>query len=405
MKILFLNTLDDPQDGGGAEVTLRHLTRGLAESGDQPVMLTTTRGKGLCRSVEDGMRIWRAGLKNIYWPAKDHRPGLPRRILWHAIDQWNTGMQAYLRHVLEVEEPDVVSLHNLAGWSAAVWDTLAQRNVPAVQVLHDFYNLCVKSTMYRRGRNCQAQCFLCSQLRRRSRGASGSLAGVIGVSSFVLRRHLERGFFSGVPVQRSIHNARDAAELGLTHPVSGSKREGPVRAGFIGRLAPSKGIRELLGAFGSVGVQGMELWIAGDGDPQYVASLKAEFQTGANKFLGRVSAKDFYPHIDFLVVPSLWQEPLGMVVAEAFAFGKPVIGSCRGGIPEMISDNVNGILYAPEEPDELIEAVRKVATDDEFRRRMARAAREAAEQFLDVEGWVANYRAVYADAIAVNSST
>ncbi|MBU2818033.1 glycosyltransferase family 4 protein, partial [Acidithiobacillus ferrooxidans] len=76
--------------------------------------------------------------------------------------------------------------------------------------------------------------------------------------------------------------------------------------------------------------------------------------------------------VDIVVVPSLWQEPLGLVVAEALAFGKPVIASKRGGIPEMIKDGENGLLFEPNRPEDLQESLHRLGSDRAMRVRMGK---------------------------------
>ena len=55
-------------------------------------------------------------------------------------------------------------------------------------------------------------------------------------------------------------------------------------------------------------------------------------------FLGFVTPKAFFEQIDVLVTPSLWAEPLGRTVLEAYRVGVPVLGSATGGIAELIDD-------------------------------------------------------------------
>src|SRR5690606_22558241 len=97
----------------------------------------------------DGVKVYRAGLKNFYWPYGKQRPAIAKRLAWHVRDSYNRAMRAYVREVLQREKPDVVSCHNLAGWSIAVWDEIHQNGVPIVQVLHDMYLLCANSNMFR----------------------------------------------------------------------------------------------------------------------------------------------------------------------------------------------------------------------------------------------------------------
>ena len=73
-----------------------------------------------------------------------------------------------------------------------------------------------------------------------------------------------------------------------------------------------------------------------------------------------------------LVVPSAWEEPLGLVALEAMACGVPVVATAVGGIPEVVEHGRNGLLVAPEDPDALAGAIRRVLDDDALRGRLRR---------------------------------
>jgi len=84
-----------------------------------------------------------------------------------------------------------------------------------------------------------------------------------------------------------------------------------------------------------------------------------------------------------------------MVVAEAFAYGRPVIGSGRGGIPEMIVNGETGFLFDPDSPNQLELLLEKISADSSLRRRMSAAALGAAAPFLDTHTWAAKYTSIY----------
>ena len=64
-----------------------------------------------------------------------------------------------------------------------------------------------------------------------------------------------------------------------------------------------------------------------------------------------------YQSIDLLVVPSLWEEPFGMIVLEAYMHGVPVIAARRGGLPEIVDDGTTGCLYDPAQPQSMFGAI------------------------------------------------
>src|SRR5690606_40372655 len=68
---------------------------------------------GLGSERVDGVKVYRAGLRNSYWPFANERPDKWRRLRWHLRDRYNRSMVGYVREVLAAEQPDVVSCHNL----------------------------------------------------------------------------------------------------------------------------------------------------------------------------------------------------------------------------------------------------------------------------------------------------
>ncbi len=136
---------------------------------------------------------------------------------------------------------------------------------------------------------------------------------------------------------------------------------------FFGRFVTEKGLWTLLDAF-SLQKSAAELELVGEGP------LRGEIETflSTSPLRGRVKLTDYVAPErlrDILVcsglavVPSTWQEPLGLVVLEAMACGLPVVASSVGGIPEMISDGVNGLLVPPGDSLALAAAIDSAAGD------------------------------------------
>ncbi|HDL85948.1 MAG TPA: glycosyltransferase, partial [Candidatus Acetothermia bacterium] len=326
-------------------------------------------------------------------------------LLWHALDSYNPWMQKYIREVVKHEKPDVASMHNLPGWSAASWKTLAKLGVPSAQVLHDHYPICVKTTMRNRGQNCKKQCVQCRLFRLPHRTLSRHVQAVVGVSRFMLERHKAFGYFERVPIQRVIHNARDPLTLGIENTLESGEHAG-LRFGYIGRLDPAKGIEPLIEAFQAANLPESTLLVAGSGKADYERGLRAKVDDECVRFLGRVAPREFFPRVDVVVVPSLCNDNFPGVIFEALAFGKPVIGSRRGGIPEMIRDGENGLLFEPDAPGALLAAL-EAMRNDRLRARLTAQAQPSSAPFVDIVGWINTYEALYrevADAASASSS-
>jgi len=80
--------------------------------------------------------------------------------------------------------------------------------------------------------------------------------------------------------------------------------------------------------------------------------------------------------LDILVHASIEPEPFGRVFLEAMAIGKPVIGTNIGGVPEIISDGITGILVPPNDPEAIAKAITKYLLDNNFSQSVCNNARE-----------------------------
>ena len=86
-----------------------------------------------------------------------------------------------------------------------------------------------------------------------------------------------------------------------------------------------------------------------------------------------------YTEADICVVPSVWEEPFGMVALEAMSAGRPVVASRVGGLQHIVRENQTGLLCAPGNARELAERMGSLLDDPERRREMGRQARALVE--------------------------
>lgn len=390
MKILYINALYSPYIAGGAEISLKLIVEGMQAKGHEVAVLSMVPEAGLDVDWVDWVKVYRAGLRNGYWPFTQERPPAFRRLFWHLRDAYNPAMRRYVREVLEKEKPAIVSCHNLVGWSISAWDEIYKAGIPIVQVLHDMYLLSPDSTLFNPGRPGETQGFLKRWLRRKHKRRSGSVNAVVGISQSILDRFDAQGYFQRVP-HYVVHNARNIPAV--SHPRI--REEGQsLTVGYIGTLSVAKGVEWLIRQFNASGIEG-HLRIAGRGKEEDLAHFRK--LAGNNErieFVGYVSASDFYPTIDVLAVPSIWEEPLGMVAVEGLANNLPVIASNRGGLRETVNDGVNGILCNPDQPDSLGDALVTLWRDVTLYNRLAGAARSSVGKYLSIERMVMEYEHV-----------
>lgn len=397
MKIIYLNQLYSPHVAGGSEICLQEEAEGMRARGHDVVVLATGPETGLRVDHVNGVKVIRAGTNNVYWHYKKEQRSFIQGKTWHIKDSYNASMATIVESVLDAEAPDLVAVHTLPGWSAAAWQAIAGRNLPIVQILHDLYHLCPTTQMFKNGEVCKRRCMSCRLLRVRSRSASNAVSAVIGVSQFVLNKHLSAGFFEEASIKKVVFNARSLkAEVARREPLQG--RSPIVRFGFIGTLSPAKGVELLLSEFAGK-LPGATLSIAGRGDPAYVEALKRRYEGDTVRFLGYAKPADFFSSIDVLVVPSLWNDTYPGVAVESCIYGVPVIGSARGGIPEIITDKLTGLIFEPTREGALLEAMKHFVDFPKQAEKMGAAALESSRAMVDIKGWLDTYENLYTDLL------
>ncbi len=250
--------------------------------------------------------------------------------------------QRELARLIRRHRPDVLHLHNPYPLiSPAVIHTAHRHGVPVVQTVHNYRHVCVNGLFYREGRDCHdcvGKAFATPAIRhgcyRGSRAQSAVMATALAVHrpawrsvdgfiapSSVLRDHLTR---YGIAPQRIIVKPNAAEDPGpLTPPGTGAL--------FAGRLEEAKGIRQLLQAWdpalGTLTVAGggpLEKLVQHHRHVSYVGNLDGDGVRAAI----RAAA--------FVIVPSQAEDVHPTIVIESLANGRAVLGTHKGGIPEMI---------------------------------------------------------------------
>jgi glycosyltransferase involved in cell wall biosynthesis len=149
---------------------------------------------------------------------------------------------------------------------------------------------------------------------------------------------------------------------------------------YFGRLSREKGVDILLRAMASLGKG--KLKIAGDGPVRgNLEALASELGLVNVEFLGRRTGEEMRKILSsaqFVVLPSRWYENLPFSIMEAFAAGKPAIASDIGGIPEMIDDGENGLLFPMGDVGELERQLATLFDSPELRMQMGARGREKA---------------------------
>jgi GT2 family glycosyltransferase len=155
---------------------------------------------------------------------------------------------------------------------------------------------------------------------------------------------------------------------------STSERQSPLQLGYLGSLMVSKAPHLLIEAWKQLPPGAARIRIAGGfvpyhGDDSYRRGLAPLLTLPGVEHTGSLPNADvprWMAGLDALVVPSVWEENSPLVIREAFAAGVPVVASRIGGIPEVIADGVNGLLFEPGSVDDLARQLRRLIDEPEL---------------------------------------
>jgi glycosyltransferase involved in cell wall biosynthesis len=324
----------------------------------------------------------------------------------------------------------VVHAHNWIVNSAVALRRSAAGNPPfaLVLTLHDYSQVCATKRLMRSGERCPGPspraCLSCAVEHY------GPLRGAVTVTgTAAMRPWKARAVQHVVSVSRAVAHGNGVERLGVPSSVVpnfipddlGAAREAAAPSGvpderpsgvpsddpsddqfpgkflfFVGDLSPEKGVLTLLDAYRRLGPDRPPLVLAGrphEGTPKRLPD-------GARILPG-------LPHDQVMaalrrcrcaVLPSIWPDPCPTTVLEAMAAGTPVITTSTGGMVDMVTDGVNGLLVPPGDVAALAGAIRRVLDDP------ALAARLAATGAVDVGAFRASpvaerLEAVYRSAL------
>jgi glycosyltransferase involved in cell wall biosynthesis len=380
---------------GGAEKVVQALATDFTRQGHEVIVITTQPRGSAQHAFVSGVSVYYLPVRNLYRPFNGSEPGLIRKALWRVVDSYNVLMMPALSRIIATEQPDIVNTHNISGLSAAIWTTVRRQGIPIVHTMHDQYLLCLRSTMFKGGRNCARQCRDCRLFTIPRKWTTKHVDGAIGVSKFILHRHKQFGYFKPSE-SKVIYNT------GINPPLQSACRSATncgVRIGFLGQIISTKGVHELIEAFSRASPAKAELWIAGRDDSDYASQLRTKTRQNSNiRWLGYVDSDNFFREIDVLVVPSVWNDTAPLVILEAFNHGVPVLASNRGGIPEFMNPQT-GWLYDPGMPNSLQEALSECIKSPDKLNSMRAACLAYAREFNSLP-WSHEYIAAYRSAIA-----
>lgn len=354
MNVCVINNLYPPYVRGGAEQVVVKTVEGLLAEGHTVTVITSTPQGDYCERQGERLIICRFRPRNVFFYTDAHRHGMFLRVLWHIINLFHLGAARRVRQILLEQKPDVVHTHNLMGISFLIPRTIRQLGIRHIHTVHDVQLVepsgIIRKTEERSFRYTGPHIRLYSAMLR---FLVGSPHVVISPSQFLLNFYESRGFFSAS--KRVVLRNPVTTDL---HPLAKADHR-DVQFLYLGQIEEHKGVVFLAETFlrflqgGGRGV----LHIAGAGSQSY---RLAEFARGRHTILlhGKVAREELpklFANADVTIVPSLCYENSPTVIFESFSFGVPVLASNVEGIAELIQEGENGMTFATENQESLLE--------------------------------------------------
>ena len=353
MKIAMVGQF--PPHFGGVGVHIHTLSKKLVEMGHEVYVITYPH-----KEIKDIDGIHVIGTKGL------NIPGV-RGLMF------KKNAKKALEQLLEKEDIDIIHGHYLFPAGAAAVEVGKKHGIKTYVTAHG-------SDMFELYKN---QAFMRSSIRKVLKDADGVFAvsnalrheiiatGVVGIAG---KTKLS---WNSVDINKFSNKSNDSfkKEFGL--------EDKPIVL-FVGNLIKRKNVDSLLNAK-KVARSDYYLVVVGDG-PLYKTLTKKVEEDNIRDVIftgSRDDVEDIIPSCDVLILPS-YSESFGLVLIEALACGKPVIGSDVGGISEIINDDV-GLLINPNKVSTIARAIDKIINDDNLRMILSMNARNRALDFSEVD--------------------
>lgn len=183
-------------------------------------------------------------------------------------------------------------------------------------------------------------------------------------------------------------------------PVVDEPSKGPVTAMYLGRLAPDKGLEQLIDALVILKSMKIRLKIVGTGHPDYVDSLRRRALTSGVMHMidwprHKENTEDFIRMSHFGILPSTAPEAFGLSNIEFMKEGRAIICSDNGAQPEYITHEVDGILVPPNNVERLAAEIRRLALSNDMRLTIGLAARTRFEKELSWPNFIGKLYPLY----------
>lgn len=417
MKVLIIAMYHPELVRGGSQQVAYELFQGLKQvPGVEPVLL--------CSADHNTPALFKSGARITGFDQRENEflfLSYDYDYVWQKLP---LPMQAQaFAEFLQRVQPDVVHFHHFMTYGAD-YLTLARKVLPQARIVftaHEFLAICAADGhMVRKtdGSLCeeasQLRCHQCLPQRLPEQHflrTQWMKAHFAAVDLFTVPSRFMIDVYArwGMEARKFMH-----VPNGLQMPERGAGAAAPNkrnRFGFFGQLIDVKGLTVLLEAVELLRAEGFDDFsVEVNGENIHFATpetrkLIEEFQESEAERPAkerRVRFNGGYHHgqlaarmgrVDWVVVPSTWWEIYCLVISEAWAFGRPVIASNKGGPAERIKDGVDGLLFELGDARALAETMRRAVSEAGLWEKLAGGITLPTARTEMVQGYLAVYEA------------
>ncbi len=413
MKIITVIDGFPPENSGGSEHVALNLSRGLQAAGHEVTVITATQKQEQAgESIHEGLRVFR-----IYSSSRS-------RFAQSYIGIWNPFIKKLFVDILKKENPDIVHFHNIhthISYAALKWtkqntkakifftahDVLSfaytrlthfiNPHQPVAQGRYDYRMTPARlfrqaGKMYNPFRNLIIRRYL-------------KLADKIFVVSNALGEAFKQ---NGILNTQTIYNGIDISRLDCdggtmelfksSHSLNNKKV-----ILFAGRPMSAKGLVPLIESLPIVIQKNptavLAMAIQGSYAEQIKKLISEKSLTNHVVFLGHHTGTDWaamFHSSDVVVVPSIYFDPAPLVSMEAMAAGKPVVGTCFGGTPEIIEQDQTGFIVNPYDRNGMADRISTLLSDGVLAQTFGANGRKRVESRFTITHQVQATLAAYA---------
>lgn len=405
MKILFLQDDFPPISFGGAGISTYELALGMKKEGHEIFIITTCRKESESGETEyKGLRVFKI--------ASDYA------LRWRMYRSlYNPGVVRRVESLLKEIQPDVVHINNVHAHLSYHCFKISKKYAKAVVfTARDTMSICygkLRTERYLKNLDCRTTWR--EDIREAKKRYNPfhnfftkrylAYADKRYAVSNALRKALVENGIENVDVQ---HTGADVEGWSASEDekIIFRKRFGVENKKVIlfgGRLSEGKGGISAIKALALIHreVPDAVLLVAGSTDP-FTERMKEEAATlGVGEKLiitGWIESDKIrvaHAIADVVLVPSLYLDPFPRLVIEAMASGKPVVGTCYGGAPEIILDGVTGYVVNPLYAEEIATKIVELFKNPQKAEQFGKAGFERIRKDFSLEGVIKKYIVVY----------